>query len=199
MTRQSTSRMVGSRVVAVGKAMTFIGCPHGQAVTTRYGSRVSVQRIRIMPPLPSVAGEALVPSIDVFGLRRGSIESGERERDTTQTFRRLRQRAAREPARRTSHAAARSCVPRELREGRPPVGGGPAVHLPVDRTRRSRRRVGAMNRRYLSFAALAITLLTGRASRSSTAAPEGYAAIGGVVVALAWIAVGVFGRDTDHA
>ncbi|GIL37630.1 hypothetical protein LG324_10055 [Phycicoccus jejuensis] len=57
-----------------------------------------------------------------------------------------------------------------------------------------------MNRRYLSFAALAITLLYGASfALFDGGAPKGYAAIGGVVVALAWIAVGVFGRDTDHA
>jgi hypothetical protein len=52
-----------------------------------------------------------------------------------------------------------------------------------------------MNRRYLSFAALAITLLYGAGFALFDEAPDGYAAVGGVVVALAWIAVGVFGRN----
>lgn len=53
-----------------------------------------------------------------------------------------------------------------------------------------------MNRRYLSFVALAITLVYGASfALFEDGAPRGYAAIGGVVVALAWIAVGVFGRD----
>jgi hypothetical protein len=52
-----------------------------------------------------------------------------------------------------------------------------------------------MNRRYLSFVALAITLLYGAGFALFDEAPQGYAALGGVVVALAWISVGVFGRD----
>lgn len=52
-----------------------------------------------------------------------------------------------------------------------------------------------MNRRYLSFVALAITLLYGASFALFDEAPKGYAAIGGVIVALAWISVGVFGRD----
>ncbi|MBM6398866.1 hypothetical protein [Phycicoccus sonneratiae] len=52
-----------------------------------------------------------------------------------------------------------------------------------------------MNRRYLAFAALAITLLYGASFALFDETPKGYAAIGGVVVALAWISVGVFGRD----
>ncbi|MGG5258620.1 hypothetical protein [Phycicoccus avicenniae] len=55
-----------------------------------------------------------------------------------------------------------------------------------------------MNRRYLAFVALAITMLFGVSfALFDGGAPRGYAAIGGVVVALSWIAVGVFGRD-DH-
>ncbi len=52
-----------------------------------------------------------------------------------------------------------------------------------------------MNRRHLSFIALAITMLYGASFAVFDEAPKGYAAIGGVVVALAWISVGVFGRD----
>jgi len=55
-----------------------------------------------------------------------------------------------------------------------------------------------MDRRYLSFIALAITMLYGVSFTLFDETPTGYAAIGGVVVALAWIAVGVFGRNTPH-
>ena len=55
-----------------------------------------------------------------------------------------------------------------------------------------------MDRRYLSFIALAITMLYGASFAVFDETPKGYAAIGGVVVALCWIAVGVFGRDTSH-
>jgi hypothetical protein len=54
-----------------------------------------------------------------------------------------------------------------------------------------------MDRRHLSFIALAITMLYGASFAVFDETPQGYAAIGGVVVALSWIAVGVFGRD-DH-
>lgn len=55
-----------------------------------------------------------------------------------------------------------------------------------------------MNRRHLAFIALAITMLYGASfALFDGGAPSGYAAIGGVVVALAWISVGVFGRDED--
>ena len=54
-----------------------------------------------------------------------------------------------------------------------------------------------MDRRYLSFIALAITMLYGASFAVFDETPQGYAAIGGVVVALCWIAVGVFGRDTS--
>ncbi len=53
-----------------------------------------------------------------------------------------------------------------------------------------------MNRNVLSFIALAITICYGAgfaAFRGDVPAP--YAALGGALVALAWIAVGVFGRD----
>lgn len=55
-----------------------------------------------------------------------------------------------------------------------------------------------MNRRYLAFVALAITMLYGVSFAVVDETPKGYAPIGGVVVALAWIAVGVFGRDDDQ-
>jgi hypothetical protein len=55
-----------------------------------------------------------------------------------------------------------------------------------------------MDRRYLSFIALAITMLYGASFAVFDETPQGYAAIGGVVVALAWIAVGVFGKNTPH-
>lgn len=52
-----------------------------------------------------------------------------------------------------------------------------------------------MDRKVLSFIALAITMLYGVAvgvlDQRETVAP-----IGAVVVALAWIAVGMFGKDT---
>ena len=53
-----------------------------------------------------------------------------------------------------------------------------------------------MDRRHLSFIALAITMLYGASFAVFDETPKGYAAIGGVVVALCWIAVGVFGKDT---
>ena len=55
-----------------------------------------------------------------------------------------------------------------------------------------------MDRRDLSFIALAITMLYGASFAVFDETPPGYAAIGGVVVALSWIAVGVFGRNTPH-
>lgn len=54
-----------------------------------------------------------------------------------------------------------------------------------------------MNRRVLTFIALAITLLYGAGFvlfRDVT----GYAPFGGVIVALMWIAVGMFGRADDE-
>lgn len=54
-----------------------------------------------------------------------------------------------------------------------------------------------MNRKSLSFIALAITMLFGVSFAVLDEKPTGYAAIGGVVVALSWIAVGVFGRDDE--
>ncbi|WP_420114602.1 hypothetical protein [Pseudactinotalea sp.] len=52
-----------------------------------------------------------------------------------------------------------------------------------------------MNRKYLSFIALAITILYGAGFAALDPTPNGYAAIGGAVVALGWISVGVFGKD----
>lgn len=52
-----------------------------------------------------------------------------------------------------------------------------------------------MPRRYLSFIALAVSILYGAGFAAFDKVPQGYAAIGGGVVALTWIAVGVFGRD----
>jgi hypothetical protein len=54
-----------------------------------------------------------------------------------------------------------------------------------------------MNRRHLAFIALAITMIYGASFALFDEVPQGYAAIGGVLVALAWISVGVFGRDVD--
>ena len=53
-----------------------------------------------------------------------------------------------------------------------------------------------MNRRVLSFVALAITLLYGIGfAVIDTNTP--YAVVGGVVVALSWVAVGMLGREED--
>lgn len=54
-----------------------------------------------------------------------------------------------------------------------------------------------MKRTHLSFIALAITMFYGTGFALFDTAPQGYAPVGGVVVALAWIAVGVFGKDDD--
>ncbi|MBS2937797.1 hypothetical protein KDN32_08575 [Nocardioides sp. J2M5] len=52
-----------------------------------------------------------------------------------------------------------------------------------------------MNRNTLSFIALAVSMLFGAGFASvPEAARGGYAAVGGVVVALLWIASGRFGR-----
>jgi hypothetical protein len=52
-----------------------------------------------------------------------------------------------------------------------------------------------MNRRYLSFIALALSMLYGAGFAALDPTPNGYAPLGGVVVALVWISVGVFGKD----
>ncbi len=55
-----------------------------------------------------------------------------------------------------------------------------------------------MDRKYLSFIALALSMLYGAGFAVIDDPADGYAAFGGVIVALAWIAVGVFGRDPDE-
>ena len=55
-----------------------------------------------------------------------------------------------------------------------------------------------MNRQYLAFAALAVSMLYGAGFSVFDPTPRGYAPLGGVVVALSWIAVGVFGRDEQR-
>lgn len=54
-----------------------------------------------------------------------------------------------------------------------------------------------MKRKYLVFIALVITIIYGVSFTlfSSDGPPTAYSAIGGAVVALAWIAVGFFGKD----
>ncbi len=55
-----------------------------------------------------------------------------------------------------------------------------------------------MNRRVLTFIALAVSMLFGAGFvffRDVT----GYAVVGGVIVALMWIAVGMFGRADDDS
>lgn len=52
-----------------------------------------------------------------------------------------------------------------------------------------------MNRRVLSFIALAVSMLYGVAVAVAEDQRGVIAPVGGVVVALCWIAVGVFGRD----
>lgn len=53
-----------------------------------------------------------------------------------------------------------------------------------------------MNRKTLSFIALASSMLYGVGFAAfGSDLPQGYAVIGAAVVALAWIAVGVFGKS----
>lgn len=54
-----------------------------------------------------------------------------------------------------------------------------------------------MDRKVLSFIALAVSMIYGVLFAVIDNPGDGYAAIGGVIVALAWISVGVFGRDDD--
>ncbi|MBC9957042.1 hypothetical protein [Yimella sp. cx-51] len=54
-----------------------------------------------------------------------------------------------------------------------------------------------MDRKILAFIALAITMLYGVGVGVLEGQRDVLAPVGGVVVALAWIAVGVFGKD-DH-
>lgn len=51
-----------------------------------------------------------------------------------------------------------------------------------------------MNRRTLVFIALAVTMLYGAGFAAFSPVPGGYAAIGGVVIALIWMSVGMFGK-----
>lgn len=51
-----------------------------------------------------------------------------------------------------------------------------------------------MKRQTLAFIALVITILYG-VGFAAFDAPQAYAALGGAVVAISWIAVGVFERD----
>jgi hypothetical protein len=52
-----------------------------------------------------------------------------------------------------------------------------------------------MNRRHLTFIALAISMLYGAGFAVFDETPRGYAPLGAVVVALSWISIGFFGRD----
>ena len=53
-----------------------------------------------------------------------------------------------------------------------------------------------MKRKNLTFIALAVTILFGVSfTLFSDGPPQGYAPVGGAIVALAWISIGFFGRD----
>lgn len=52
-----------------------------------------------------------------------------------------------------------------------------------------------MNRRLMTFIALAISMLYGAGFAVFDETPRGYATLGAVVVALSWISIGFFGRD----
>jgi hypothetical protein len=54
-----------------------------------------------------------------------------------------------------------------------------------------------MSSRILSFVALAVSMLYGAGFAALEPTPRGYAAVGGAVVALSWIAVGTFGKDDE--
>ena len=54
-----------------------------------------------------------------------------------------------------------------------------------------------MERRYLIFAALAISILYGVGFAAFDPAPQAYPALGGGIIAIAWIAVGLLGRDGE--
>ncbi|MBD2763170.1 hypothetical protein IEE91_11750 [Kocuria sp. cx-455] len=54
-----------------------------------------------------------------------------------------------------------------------------------------------MKRQTLAFFALVITILYG-AGFAAFDTSQAYAALGGALVAISWIAVGVFGRDTPR-
>ncbi len=47
----------------------------------------------------------------------------------------------------------------------------------------------------MTFGALALSMLYGAGFAVLDPTPRGYAALGGVVVALAWISIGFFARD----
>lgn len=56
-----------------------------------------------------------------------------------------------------------------------------------------------MNRNVLAFVALALSMIFGAGfTVVSASARPGYAVIGGVIVGLAWIAVGMFGRGEER-
>ena len=55
--------------------------------------------------------------------------------------------------------------------------------------------VDVMDRRIMVFIGLAVSMLYGAGFAVFDEVPRGYAVIGAVVVALCWIAVGMFGRD----
>ncbi|WP_194928736.1 hypothetical protein [Pseudactinotalea sp. HY158] len=55
-----------------------------------------------------------------------------------------------------------------------------------------------MSRRILAFIALAISILYG-AGFTLFRDVDGYPAVGGAIVALAWIATGMFGRSDDDS
>lgn len=55
-----------------------------------------------------------------------------------------------------------------------------------------------MDRKILSFIALVISIGYGVGFAAFDDTPKGYAAIGAGVVAIAWIAVGTFGRDPER-
>lgn len=56
-----------------------------------------------------------------------------------------------------------------------------------------------MNRKTLSFIALAISVLYGAGfAVFGGDTPRGYAAVGAALVALSWVAVGVFGRSEEE-
>lgn len=55
-----------------------------------------------------------------------------------------------------------------------------------------------MDRKVMTFIALAVSMLYGAGFAVVDNPGGGYAQIGAVVVALGWIAVGMFGRDTGE-
>ncbi|YAL83163.1 hypothetical protein ACMYYO_14765 [Dermacoccaceae bacterium W4C1] len=55
-----------------------------------------------------------------------------------------------------------------------------------------------MERRYLSFFALAVSVLYGVGFAAFDDRPQWYTALGAAVVCLSWVAVGVFGKEDGH-